>query len=362
MKMPSVEISFKEQAATAIKRGERGIVALILKEEQQLENVKNPFEVYSITDIPKNLKEENKEQIKLTLMGYVNAPKKVIGYVVQKTEDGTVDYNEALDYLLTTRFDYLVIPEIEKEKVEDIASWIKSCRTTHDKMVKAVLPNCKADSEGVINYTTEKVIKDEKEYFTEQYCSRIAGLIAGTPLTIASTFAPLNEVSDCTRLNKTNTDTAIEKGEFIVFWDGEKVKAGRGVNSLITTTQEKGSSFKKIKIVEAMDMIHDDIKKIAEDSYLGKYANSYDNKCLLISAIKGYFEQLELDGILNKDAQNTVGIDMEQQRIYLKSKGINVEELSEDQIKFYDTDDKVFLAGKIKILDAIEEIYLPITI
>lgn len=83
-------------------------------------------------------------------------------------------------------------------------------------------------------------------------------------------------------------DEAINKGELILYHDGEKVKVARAVNSLVTTTKEKGGSFKKIKIVDAMHMIHDDIKKTAEDSYLGKYANSYDNKCLLITAIQAY--------------------------------------------------------------------------
>lgn len=95
-----------------------------------------------------------------------------------------------------------------------------------------------------------------------------------------------------TRLTKEQLDTAIDSGEFVLFHDGEKVKVGRGVNSLKTTSQEKGEAFKKIKIVETMDMIQNDIRMTAEDGYIGKYANSYDNKCLLIMAVKGYLEEL----------------------------------------------------------------------
>lgn len=78
-------------------------------------------------------------------------------------------------------------------------------------------------------------------------------------MTIACTYAPLSELSDCTRL--TDIDTPVDKGEFIIFYDGEKVKVVRGVNSFVTTIDGKGDSFKKIKIVEAMDMINDDITK-----------------------------------------------------------------------------------------------------
>ena len=154
-------------------------------------------------------------------------------------------------------------------------------------------------------------------------------------------------------------DTAVDAGKFIVFFDGEKVKVGRGVNSFVTTSSEKGDQFKKIKIVECMDMIYDDIVKAAQDNYLGKYPNSYDNKCLLMSAIGAYFDQLQLDNIVSS---YEIGIDIVAQKTYLKSKGVDVENMSEDEIKVADTGTKVFFAAKVKILDAIEDIELPITI
>lgn len=353
MGMPSVNVSFTEKAVQAITRGERGIVALILKDT---EPVQNPFTVLSITDIPDTLSTSNKKQIELSLIGYQNAPKKVICYVL--ATDAT-DYTEALAYLEIERFDYLAIPTVASDgKTASVASWIKSMRS-NGKKCKAVLPNTAADSEGIINFTTSNIITEDAEYTTEQYCSRIAGLVAGTPLTIACTYAPLPEVTDCERLTKAEMDTAVDAGKFFVFYDGEKVKVARGVNSFLTTTAEKGNQFKKIKIVEAMDMIYDDIVKTAEDSYLGKFSNSYDNKCLLISAIGGYFEQLILDGILSAA---TVEIDVSTQRAYLKSQGVTTDDMTDNEIRVYDTDDKVFLKASITILDAIEEIYLPINI
>jgi hypothetical protein len=199
------------------------------------------------------------------------------------------------------------------------------------------------------------------EFTAAQYCSRIAGLIAGTAMTISCTYAPLPEVTDVDRLTKADMDTAIEDGEFIIFYDGEKVKVGRGVNSLQTTTESKGVSFQKIKIVEAVDMIQSDIKLTAQDNYIGKYANSYDNKCLLISAIKAYLKGLENDGILEVGS-STVDIDVDAQETYLQSQGIDTSNMTEQQIKEAATADQVFLMASIKILDAIEDIDLSITI
>lgn len=375
MGAPSINISFIEKAITAIKRGERGVVMLLVKDTLAAPAT-NPVTVVLESDIPTGLSDTTKEQIKLAMIGYVNAPKKVLVYCMgiaadAETAAAEAGYSAALEAIETIKFDYLAIPTVQTDgKGQDIATWIKSVRTNKKKKVKAVLPNVAADTEGVINYTIEKNVKTESatgqdgtvttvdiNYTAEQYCSRIAGLIAGTPLTISATYAPLPELSDCTRLN--DIDTPVDDGEFILFYDGEKVKVVRAVNSFVTTIDGKGDSFKKIKIVEAMDMINDDITKTAQDSYLGKYANSYNNKCILMTAIGGYFKQLLKDGIISSYA---VDIDIEAQTIYLQSKGIDTSEMSEDDIRVADTGSKVFLKGNVKILDAIEDIAMPIYI
>lgn len=53
---------------------------------------------------------------------------------------------------------------------------------------------------------------------------------------------------------------------------------------------------------------------------------------------------------------------MEANRAYLKEKGTNVEKMTEDEIKKANTGKNVFLKAKLSILDAIEDIDLPIAI
>lgn len=385
MGAPSIEISFIEKATSAITRGERGIVMLWVKDALPT-LASNPVTVVSESDIPEGLSDTTVEQVKLAMIGYTNAPKKVLVYCMGIAEDAESDavetgYKKAMAAAETIRFDYLAVPTVETDgKGEDLASWVKIMREKRKKKIKAVLPNVAADNEGIINFTTEKSIRAETVtgkdgektivdtvYTAEQYCARIAGLIAGTPMTISCTYAPLQELSDCTRL--TDNDTPVDKGEFIIFYDGEKVKAVRGVNSFVTTIDGKGESFKKIKIVEAMDMINDDIVKAAQDSYLGKYANTYSNKCLLITAISSYFAQLKRDDIISS---YSVGLDAEAVRIYLKGKGLQatlddgtikeVDDCSDKEIITADTGANVFLTGNVKILDAMEDIKMPIYI
>lgn len=356
MGLPNINIAFKTQAISAIKRSQKGIVAVILKDAAA--DAKGPHVMTNATQIPTELGSVNRKYLEQAFMGYVNPPRKVIAYVL---EDSATDLSAALAFFETQTFDYLVgPPDCSSEQASEIATWIKNQRA-NDFTPKAVLPNINADSEAIINFTTSGIKVGKDEYTTAGYCARIAGLIAGTPMAISCTYAPLPEVTDVTRLTKEQMDAAIDNGEFIIFHDGEKVKVGRGVNSLITTTQDKGEIFKKIKIVEAIDMIKNDIKITAQDNYIGKYANSYDNKCLLITAIRGYFEQLELEGILQAGS-SYVGIDLAAQEAYLKSIGIDTSEMTEQEIKEANTGDKVFLAASIKILDAIEDINLEIVI
>lgn len=354
MPLPNINIAFTTQAASAIQRSQKGVVAIIVRDTAQ----KGAHILTNVSQIPNELSEENKEYIKRAFLGYINPPRKVVVYVLPT--DAT-NLTEALNYLASQTFDYLVgPPDITAAECSDIVAWIKAQREA-GATPKAVLPTTAADSEAIINFATDDIKVGNEQFSAAEYCSRIAGLIAGTPMTISCTYAPLPEVTDVVKLTKEEMDEAIDNGEFIIFYDGEKVKVGRGVNSLQTTTQEKGEAFKKIKIVEAIDMIKADIRKTIEDNYIGKYANSYDNKCILITAILGYFRGLEAEGILEAGT-SSVEIDVDAQEKYLQSKGVNTENMTEDEIKKYPTDDKVFVRARIKILDAIEDVELSVAI
>lgn len=353
MGLPNIEIIFKSKGATAIKRGERGTVALILKEPTIVPGT-NPLVLTDIKDIPIGLTENNKEQIELAFMGGVKTPKKIIVYFL--ANDAT-EYTVAQDYLETVKFDYLAIPDIAESDTTKIATWIKGLRDNKDIKVKVVLPHTSADHEGIINFATDDIKVKDKTYTAAQYCSRIAGILAGNPLTISATYQVLNEVTDVPHLTKEEFDTAIDKGQLLLMHDGEKVKITRAVNSLVTTIADKGESFKKILIVDKCDMWHNDIKRTVEDNYLGKYPNTYDNKILLISAIQAYNDALIQEGLLDSSlpSYNRVFIDLETQKIYLKSIGIDVDVMKEQDIKQANTKDKVFIATNLKWTDAMED-------
>lgn len=365
--LPYLSIVFQEQGIARIERSKRGVVAMVLYDS---EAVAGNYTIYTLNDVPEGLSDTNRDQIRLALMGYVTTPRK-IELVVEASETPdapTFDItSEGFRYLEQVRWDYLTVPFIGDAFASELGTWVKTLNENYQKRCKVVLPNEPMDYHKVINYTTPEVDDGLKVYATNEYTSRITGLIAGTPPQIAATYAPLPELVSCTYYTRDEIAEKIGDGELVLMNDGEKIKVARGVNSLTTTNQILGESFRKIKIVEIMDFMADDIQHTAEDQYLGKYSNSLDHKILLISAIEGYMEVLEKDDLLAKGSSH-VEIDIEAQKAFLKSMGYKtidgrtVDEMEEQEIKEADTKDKVFIKAYCKILDAIEEIELRVQI
>ena len=273
----------------------------------------------------------------------------------------------ALSHFENTQFDYLCYPSAVDEDKTAIVTWIKSQRNLGN-MVKAVLANETADYEGIINVTQSEVVVGEKTYTAAEFTARVAGLIAGTDLRMSTTYTSVPEVDLIPYESRTETTEKVGKGEFILYKESGRIKVARGVNSLttvsdttVTDIQSKGDLFQKIKTVDIMDLIANDIRKTARDAYIGKLSNSYDNKVLLITAIHGYFDGLINDGLVEKNTV-TVDIDMEEQKKYLKSNGVSISTMSDQQIKEANTGDQVFIAVRCRILDAIESISIRVFI
>lgn len=385
--MPSINISFIEAGIEAINRSQRGIVALLLEEPQATitnlmkdhevtsggtttteKAIKNPFTVYTTDDIPSELSDDNKDYITKALIGYVKAPYRVKVYLMaqDETADATGDkFADALKVLATDRWDYLAIPTITTAQCESVATWMKTNRDNKHKRSKVILPGYAGDYEGIINFSNTTIVTASKTYTGAQYIPRIAGLIAGTPLTISATYAPLSEVIDCDKYTLDENDEKVNKGELFVWYDGEKFKMSRAMNSLVTTTQGKQEAYQTIKSVDIMDAIYDDLRKTTEDSYIGKYTNDYDNKQILITAIYGYFKELE-DGRLLEKGYSNVDIDVKAVKNYQLQHGLYTKEQLADMddltIKKLDTKKEVFLTANIKILDAMEDFDFPINI
>lgn len=384
--LPQVLIEFKTKSVSAIARSARGIGVMILENEE-----KNEFKFYKIndvTDIPDTgLTAENVDLIKKALLG---TPLRLLVYTLPKTTvtvtDGTTRLNQQdiLKQIATVKWNYICHPTGTATDQGDLVTWIVAQRNNKHKTFKAVVANVEtADDKGIINFTTggihvvnpaytdalEAAGGDESKvdtsktpkyltYTATQYTARIMGILCGLSLDRSATYYQLAEVEDCDTYE--DIDDSISKGQLCLFdeQDGDGVKIARACNSLHTFTTDVGEDFRYIKIVEAVDMIADDIRDTFKHSYLGKIINDYNHKMLFIAAILVYFRGLKgnvLDA--SETAVNTVDIDEDAQKDYITLKGLDKPaDLTEQQIREYNTGTHVYLTGRITPVNAMEDL------
>lgn len=407
--LPQVIINFRTKSTTAIARSARGIMVMILKNEST--NTSNYFRINDVTDIPdEGLLDSNVDLIKKALLG---SPLRVLVYTLPldsvpepTTETGAgegetsgdgadldlnmrggavrslkMDQADILRKIVNIKWNYICNPTGSTQDQEDLATWVKTMRNIKRKTFKAVVANQAADDKGVINCTTGNIrvvnpaytdalleaggdkskvpdiIPQYLVYTAAQYTARIAGILAGLPLDRSATYFELAEVVDCDAYE--DIDEHINNGELVLFdeQDGNGVKIARACNSLHTFTTDVGQDFRFIKIIEAIDLIQDDIRDTFKGEYVGKVINDYNHKMLFIAAILVYFRGLKgnvLDA--SETAKNFVDIDEAAQKDYAILHGDDVESMTVQEIREYNTGTNVYLAGRITPVNAMEDL------
>ncbi len=370
MGLPSVTITFQSLASQPIERGNIGVLAVVLKDSSVASGAIE-IDMTLNTDIPATLSAANQKYLQ---DAFVGTPSMVKAIVIPA---GASDYSTALIYLETTLWNIGCIPGIASGDVANVSTWAKGMRDTKERKIMVLLPGSDADHEAVINFVVEdattptpiagEVTVGADQYTASQYSARIAGLIAGLPLTVAPTYQVLPEVTDVPHLTKNQADTKVDAGKFFIYNDGAKCKIARGVTSLVTLTQVKGADWQKIKLVRIYDLVYTDIKSTIEDYYVGKVQNSYAGKLILIASINAYYETREQQGYLDP-GKNVCQINLPAQKAYLQSIGYTMPDgtpvslMADQQIKEANTGDHVFLISSLKALDAMEDFDMVINI
>lgn len=367
--MPQIIINFRTKGTTAIKRSARGIVAMILHNETK-DEIHN-YTIRDVSDIPDTgLTDENVDLIKKCLLG---TPLRILVYTLPTTNvDGaTKDQADVLKMLTNIKWNWLCAPTASVQEQQDLASWIKAQRDNKHKTFKAVLSGQTADHEGIVNFCTNdiKVQTDTDSsgnpvyttYTALQYTARIAGILAGLTLDRSATYFKLTEVESVEVYE--DIDTLIDQGELLLIdeQDGDGVKIARACNSLTTFTTDKGEEFRKIKIIEGIDLVTDDIRDTFKKYYVGKVINDYNHKMLFISAILVYFSEIK-GNVLDADATNTVDIDTTWQSNYAKLHGDDPTTMSVMEIRQYNTGDTLALVGDIRLVDTMENLKIDFTL
>lgn len=350
---PKFNVSFKEEAVLAIQRQQRGHVILILDDDTaEIDKVTYT----TLGDVTKTQwTEDNYRRIQLAFMGY---PTKV---TIVKAETDFADVQEKLNYYDNFT---LVYPEATSSQLTAMASYLNAVRGKNNYS-RAVVANMTApDKQFIINLCTPtasdkfKIVEDEEtiELSAGDFTCRIAGALCGLAPSRSLTYYELPELVDAPLFD--DEDAPVVAGKLIVLHQDGSFKVGRAVNSLTTLTDGITEAFQKIRIIETLDTIANDVVFTFRTGYVGKYVNNYANKLRFCLAINGYLAGLAVDGLLETANQNEVAISYEKTRAYLISKGVDVSEMTYAQILKANTGSKVLLDGVCSPTDTMEDLDL----
>lgn len=359
--LPTMRLIFENATDALLTRAKKGIVGVMVRDTK-------PMGVYTLTDakqIPSDLGEANKEYVTRAFAGSGLGRATKVVLVVFSTTAAAKDAEattiaNALPLLNGKSIDYLAGPhDATAAEVAAIKDFVLAYREKNPTL-QAVLPNCAADDRGIINYTST-VHVGEKVLSPAQYCSRIAGALAGIPTTSSCTNLRLEEVTavesiaTADKTEEAAQNAAIAAGQLIVIHDGTKAVIARGVNSYVTLKDGEKDALKKIKVTEGEGLVSYYSNQAIDEAWKGIKINSYDNRALLIVELRLMYKKLEQQGIF---LPNTSGaeIDVDAQRKYMENKKVDTSNMDDQAVKTYeDLDTHVFWRGYGIFADTMED-------
>lgn len=348
---PKFKVDFKELAILAIQRQQRGDVVMILDDStnDELDSV-----VYtSFGDVDAD--DWTTANYKRIWLAFLGTPSKVI---VVKKESSFSAIQAKLDYFANYT---LVYPEAVTADITAIKTYIAAQRTANN-YCRAVVANATApDALYMINFAssgniTANITGEAEEFTAGDWTCRIAGALSGLPSSRSLTYYELPEIVSAPI--STTPDTDAGAGKLVILHQDGSYKLGRAVNSLTTLTDGITEAFQKIRVVDIMDTIANDIVATFRLYYVGKYTNNFTNKNRFCGAINSYLKGLAAEGLLEAENDNEVAISYDKNKKYLEDKGVDTSTMTYFDIIRANTGSKVLLDGVCSPTDAMEDLDL----
>lgn len=384
--LPQIRITFKQLVASFIERSERGNVILIVRDDTSIFSTK-VYEKQEDLDKDKDLYTDfNYSYISDTFHGKAN---KVTVVRIGTTDD----MSSAFTVIKGLEVGWIGIIESTFNQADQnsLVNFVKAQRDIFKNFKCAVYnPTMPPNNKGIV------VLSNPKGEFTDsrglqdgdKIIPTLIGYLAGanvtrsvtnitlsnlksvtigsTPSNLAATNVGSSAVTLTWQDDGTSVDGLINSGQLVLINKDGVVKVGVGINSL--TDPPDGSKDpnaendeKYIEIVEAEDMIQDDISKAFDVGYQGSTKNKLDNQMLFVNEVNQYFDGLESIDVLDNQYNNIAYIDIDTQREALNKSGVDVSKMTDAQVKQYTYKRDMYLKADIKILFAMENLNFGIT-
>ncbi len=227
------------------------------------------------------------------------------------------DYTEAMDALELENIDTVYFETIDATIVgTNIPVWLLGVRNAGKKIIWVTgsdvadsVANAKTDAEafnfeGTVyvhpGIKLDNLAGVETTYGGFQAAARVAGMVAGTPLTESLTFKSIPNINDLeVRLGNTDIKNLLLSGIVVLQWDGIRFKIERGINTLSTPGATQSDVFSKIRLIKILDSIFNSISAAVDASVIGIINNDDDGQTVVLTLIREFLQTLEDDNIIN---------------------------------------------------------------
>lgn len=171
------------------------------------------------------------------------------------------------------------------------AAFAKRMRDEVGVKFQAVIYQQAADYEGVIN-VKNKVLDEGADEASMVYWT--LGVAAGTAVNASATNKIYDgEFTVDVDYTQAQLEAAIKAGEFTFHQVGSDVRVLSDINSLVTTTANKGDIFKDNQTIRVCDQIATDIANLFVTKYLGVVPNDASGRTSLWADIVKHHEDLQ---------------------------------------------------------------------
>lgn len=357
MGLPTITINFKTLAASVLVRSARGILAIIIQDDTEVAWTSKTYATVSELAADAAAYDEDTTNYDDIARAFLAGPNQVLVVRVASTDD--IDDATAILGKLAYHWVCTNVSSFQS----GLVTYVKTANAASNfRKVKALVTGVSgANDPHIVNAVNLSVtLADESTVAMASYLPRLGGVLAACPIDSGVTYAPLTDLTAADPV--ASVDTAIDAGNLVLYFEDEAVRIARGVTTLVTPGANQNAEMKKISIVEAMDMIQEDIIRTWKNFYMGKVKNSADNQALFVSDVLTYLKALAAQAVLDPDSPITAEIDVNAMRSAWEGAGTDVSDLTDAQVKRKTFRSYVYVTATCRILDAMEDLVMDITL
>lgn len=218
-------------------------------------------------------------------------------YVYDLGTDSSYTVSNACAALEPYEFNVLCAYTGNTSDISSYITQIKSWRDDMGKKCQLVVYNATSpDYEGVINVvsTVEEASSDESTANAYELAAWVAGAEAACAINSSCTNMKYNgELTIVCNKTQSQLEACITSGQIAFHLVYGDVCLLEDVNSLTTTSTDKGEDFKSNQTIRVIDQIANDIAKLFNTKYLGKIPNNASGRVSLWADIVSHHRQLE---------------------------------------------------------------------